>query len=63
MRDMDGQLRKVRTVYHRCSYCKCPWHAPMSCAAIWMPIMSSNARELCSKNHVRAWNSTQPDDK
>eukprot|EP00965_Chrysotila_dentata_P177803 5872768-Pleurochrysis_carterae.AAC.1 len=57
MLDVDDVTpRKADKVGHRCDVCKCPLHAPMVCEAVWFPTVSSNGREFCCLEHLRAYN-------
>eukprot|EP00965_Chrysotila_dentata_P152470 5038949-Pleurochrysis_carterae.AAC.1 len=56
MLDMDGKPRNPAGVAHDCSECNVKIHAPMVCDAVWFPVVSSNAREFCSKECLLAYN-------
>eukprot|EP00965_Chrysotila_dentata_P235299 6200665-Pleurochrysis_carterae.AAC.1 len=49
MLDMDGNPRAAKDCSHDCSNCHRTMHAPMVCKFVWFPVVSSSAREFCSK--------------
>eukprot|EP00965_Chrysotila_dentata_P152752 5048432-Pleurochrysis_carterae.AAC.1 len=62
MVDMDDRPRKPSTLAHSCSNCEQKLHAPMVCDFVWFPVISSNAREFCSKKCMLDYNSTKRKD-
>eukprot|EP00965_Chrysotila_dentata_P227479 6196043-Pleurochrysis_carterae.AAC.1 len=62
MLEADGVTpRKVSGRFgHDCSHCKCTLHAPLMCEDVWFPVVSSNAREFCCLEHLKAYNAECP---
>eukprot|EP00965_Chrysotila_dentata_P107540 3553074-Pleurochrysis_carterae.AAC.1 len=62
MVDMDGKPRAAKDCGHDCSNCKQTMHAPMVCKFVWFPVVSSNAREFCSKECLLQYNKRKRDE-
>eukprot|EP00965_Chrysotila_dentata_P047242 1567419-Pleurochrysis_carterae.AAC.1 len=62
MVDMDGKRRKATDCARDCSSCHLKMHAPMVCVYVWFPVVSSNAREFCSKACLLEYNKCKRED-
>eukprot|EP00965_Chrysotila_dentata_P097523 3223146-Pleurochrysis_carterae.AAC.1 len=56
MLDMNGNRRKVKECAHGCSHCRQTLHSPAMCDHVWFPVVSSNGREFCNKEHLLEFN-------